>query len=93
MQLADKALLAAEKAGKNKTSEANDAFEKVRDRLEKYHTATPDSQKLFIAFKDACLKDEVATKRIQKASEKASPTVCVFYTLVLKVRAHGLSLA
>jgi hypothetical protein len=92
-QLADNALLAANNAGKNETSAANDAFKKIWDLLEEYPPATPDSQKLFNAFKDACSKDESTVERIQKAMEKAFSIVCVFYTLVLKVRAHGLSLA
>ncbi|KAI0247276.1 hypothetical protein BJV78DRAFT_1247170 [Lactifluus subvellereus] len=73
LQLADNALLAAKDAGKDETSAANDAFEIIRDRLERYPMATQDSQKLFNVFKDACSKDQAATERIRAYNEKSSP--------------------
>jgi hypothetical protein len=94
LQLADKALLAAEQAGKNKTPEANSAFEHIRTELRAFPMPTTESsQKLFKDFMGAESKDEVATNRIKTADEKSSPTVCIFYTLVLKVCTHGSSLA
>jgi hypothetical protein len=94
LQFADKALLAAEKAGKNKTPEANSAFEDIRTKLRVFPMPTTESsQKLLKDFMGAESKDEVATNLIEEVGKKSSPTVCIFYTLVLKVCAHGSSLA
>ena len=91
MQLADKALLAAGKARKYKTPEANSAFEDIRTKLRVFPMPTTESsQKL---FKDFMGPDKVATNLIKKADKKSYPTVCIFYTLVLKVCAHGSPLA
>jgi hypothetical protein len=87
-------LLAAEKAGKNKTSEADSAFQHIRTKLRVFPMPTTESsQKLFKNFMGAESKDEVTTNLIKKADEKSSPTVCIFYTVVLNVCAHGSSLA
>ena len=74
-------MLAAEDAGKDESSTANDAFKKVGDRLKEYPMATQDSQKLFKTFEDAYLKDQTATERIKASNEKSSPIVSVFYAL------------